>query len=65
MKWTSWAFLAFVGSLIFFGLYVNDREITAGVDRLTKMNGSPQSAIEADPELKQLSERSPYMRTER
>jgi hypothetical protein len=65
MKWTSWAFLAFVGSLIFLVLFLKDWEIRAGVDRLSKMNASPQSALESDPDLKLVSERSPYMRSER
>jgi hypothetical protein len=65
MKWTSWGVLAFVGSLIFLILYVKDRQIAGGVDRLKEMNGSPQSVLEADPDLKLISERSPYMRTER
>jgi hypothetical protein len=62
MKWTSWAFLAFVGSLIFLVVFIKDWQIKTGVDRLSKMN---QSAVEADPNLKLVSERSPYMRTER
>jgi hypothetical protein len=62
MKWTSWTFLAFVGSLIFLVVFIKDWEIKTGVDRLSKMN---QSAVEADPNLKLVSERSPYMRTER
>jgi hypothetical protein len=62
MKWTSWAILAFVGSLLFLVLFIKDWEIRAGVNRLSKMN---QSAVEADPNLRLVSERSPYMRTER
>jgi hypothetical protein len=62
MKWTSWGFLAFVGSLIFLVVFIKDWEIKTGVDRLSKMN---QSAVEGDPDLKLVSERSPYMRTER
>jgi hypothetical protein len=62
MKWTSWTFLAFVGSLMFLVLFIKDREIKSGIDRLYKMN---QSDLEADPNPKLISERSPYMRTER
>jgi hypothetical protein len=62
MKWTSWAFLTFVGSLIFLVVFIKDWQIKTGVDRLSKMN---QSAVETDPNLKLVSERSPYMRTER
>ena len=65
MKWTSWAFLAFVGSLLFLVLFIADRQMTAGEDRLSRMKVLPQSALEADPNLKLVSERSPYMRTER
>jgi len=65
MKWTSWAFLAFVGSLAFLVLFIKDWEIKTGVDRLSRMHMSPQSALDADPNLKLVSERSPYMRTER
>jgi len=43
-------------------LYIKDQEIKTGVARLSKMN---QSALEADPDLKLVSERSPYMRDER
>ena len=64
MKRTSWAFLAFVGS-IFLVLFMADRETKVGVDRLSKMKVAPQSSLEADPNLKLVSERSPYMRTER
>ncbi len=48
MKWTSWAFLAFLGSLAFLVLFIADQQMNA-----------------ADPHLKLVSERSPYMRTER
>ena len=65
MKWTSWAFLAFVGSLVFLVLFIKDWEIKKGVDRLSRMDVSPKSALDADPNLKLVSERSPYMRTER
>ena len=65
MKWTFWAFLAFVGSLLFLVLFIADRQMKAGEDRLSRMKVLPQSALEADPNLKLVSERSPYMRTER
>jgi len=64
-KWTSWAFLAFVGSLAFLVLFIKDWKIQTGVDRLSRMYVSPQSTLDADPNLKLVSERSPYMRTER
>jgi hypothetical protein len=65
MKLTSWAFLAFIGSLIFLVLFIKDQEVRMGVDRLRKLNASRQSVLDADPNLKAVSERSPYMRTER
>jgi hypothetical protein len=61
----SWAFLAFLGSLALLVLFIADRQMNAGVDRLSRMKLLPQSALEADPNLKLVSERSPYMRTER
>ena len=63
MKWTSWAFLAFVGALAFSVLIIADYEMDAGVDRLSKMK--LRSTLDADPNLKLISEGSPYMRTER
>jgi hypothetical protein len=65
MKWTSWAFLAFMGAFAFLVLIIADYEMDAGVDRLSKIKLSPQSTLDADPNLKLISERSPYMRTER
>ena len=64
MKWTSWTFLAFVGSLIFLVLFLADRRMNAGADRLSKIKFAPHATLEADPNLKLVSERSPYMRTE-
>ena len=65
MKWTSWAFLAFMGALAFSVLIIADYEMDRSVDRLSRMKLSPQSTLDADPNLKLISERSPYMRTER
>ena len=64
MKWTSWAFLAFLGSLAFLVLFIADQQ-NAGVDRLSTMKLPSQFVLDADPNLKLVSERSPYMRTER
>ena len=64
MKWTSWAFLAFLGSLAFLVLFIADRQMNAGVERFSRTKIPPQS-LDADPDLKLVSERSPYMRTER
>jgi hypothetical protein len=63
MKWTSWAFFTFMGALAFSVLIIADYEMDAGVDRLSKMK--LRSTLEADPNLKLISEGSPYMRTER
>ena len=65
MKWTSWAFLAFMGALAFSVLIIADYEMDRSVDRLSRMKLSPQSTLDADPNLKLISGRSPYMRTER
>ena len=65
MKWTSWAFLAFAKFLIFLVLFIADLQKRADVDRLSTEKFPPRSALEADPNLKLVSERSPYMRTER
>ncbi len=47
MKWTSWAFLAFMGALAFLVLIIADYERDAGVDRLSKIKLSPQSTLDA------------------
>jgi hypothetical protein len=65
MKPITWAFLAFVGSLIFLVLFIADRQMNAGVDRLSKVRIPPEAVLDADPDLKPVTERSPYMRTER
>ena len=57
MKWTSWAFLAFMGAFAFLVLIIADYEMDAGVDRLSKMK--LRSTLDADPNLKLISERSP------
>jgi hypothetical protein len=51
VKWTSWGFLALVGSLAFLVLYLKDRQIRGGVDRLHQMESLPQSALPS-PDLK-------------
>jgi hypothetical protein len=52
-----------VGALAFSVLIIADYEMDAGVDRLSEMK--LRSTLDADPNLKLISERSPYMRTER
>jgi hypothetical protein len=43
VKWTSWGFLAIVGSLLFLALYLKDTEIRDGVDRLSHFQLPPHS----------------------
>jgi hypothetical protein len=45
--------------------FIRDQEITAGVERLAEMRLLRPPVLNADPNLKRVSERSPYMRTER
>jgi hypothetical protein len=65
MRGICWSFLAFVGSLVFMVLFIADRQMNAGVGRLSEVSISPQSVLDADPDLRLVTERSPYMRTER
>jgi hypothetical protein len=51
VKWTSWGFLALIGSLVFLVLYLKDRQIRGGEDRLHQMESLPQSALRS-PDLK-------------
>ena len=48
MKWTSWGFLAFVGSLLFLVLYIKDSEIKGGVDRLSHVKAPQHSEGSAE-----------------
>jgi hypothetical protein len=61
----SWTTLAFVGSLIFLVLFIKDWETRVGADKLSRMKLPHHSGLDADPNLKLVSERSPYMRNER
>ena len=60
-----WLFVLATAALAHAMLYLADREISAGVDRLSEAKLSPPDAIEADPQLKMVSARNPYMRDER
>jgi hypothetical protein len=51
--------------IIFLVLFIADQETKVGADRLSSMKVAPQLSLEADPSLKLVFERSPYMRTER
>ena len=65
MNWTFFVLCAgFLVGLILI-LFVRDREITAGVERLAEMRQLRAPVLNADPNLKRVSERSPYMRAER
>jgi hypothetical protein len=65
MNWTFFVLCA--GFLIGFILilFIRDQEMAAGVERLAEMRLSHTQVLNADPNLKRVSERSPYMRTER
>jgi hypothetical protein len=64
MKWTFLILCAgfFITTLV---LFIEDYQIKAGVERLSEMRVSPQPSLYADPNLKLVSEQSPYMRDER
>ena len=62
-KLTSWAFLAFVGSLAFLVLFIKDWETKMDDQKRSRMRLPHHS--DADPNLKLVSGRSPYMRAER
>jgi hypothetical protein len=65
MNWTFLVLCAgFLIGLILI-LFIRDREITAGVERLAEMRQLRAPVLNADPNLKRVSESSPYMRTER
>jgi hypothetical protein len=65
VKWTSWGFLAIIGSLAFLALYLKDREIKAGVDRLYRMQFPRRSALHSPDALPFLYERgSPRLRSD-
>jgi hypothetical protein len=63
MKWTFLILSA--GFFIILVLFIEDYEINAGVERLSEMKVLPRPTLDADPNLKLVSERSPYMRDER
>jgi hypothetical protein len=61
----SWSIVAFVGSLIFLVLFIKDWETKMDGQKLSRMKLPHHSALDADPNLNLVSERSPYIRTER
>ena len=58
------AFVAFLGGVVFLMLSIADWERKASVESLSEYKIS-RSALDADPALKPLSAKSPYMRSER
>jgi hypothetical protein len=64
MRWTFLILCAgfFITTLV---LFLEDYQITAGVERLSEMRATPDTSLSADPNLRLVSEQSPYMRDER
>jgi hypothetical protein len=60
-----WLFLFAAAAVGHFILYLADREISIGVDRLSEERLVPGDVLDTDPELKLVTARSPYMRDER
>ena len=50
--------VAFLGVLAFLVLFLKDREIQGGIERLSHYRFSPRSALEAEPDLILVSVRS-------
>jgi hypothetical protein len=64
MRWTFFILCAgfFITTLV---LFLEDYQINAGVERLSELRVSPDRSLSADPDLRLVSGRSPYMRDER
>jgi len=58
-----WLSVVAVGGLAHLFLFIADREIDAGVDRLSELQFAHSDTLDDD--LKLVSARSPYMRNER
>jgi len=65
MKLTSWGVLAFVGSLAFSLFFIKNWETKMDAQKLSRTKLPHHSALDVDRNLKLVSERSPYMRSER
>jgi hypothetical protein len=65
MQLRFWLFVAATGGLAHLILFMADREISAGVDRLAGVKLARPGALDVEADLKLVSERSPYMRNER
>jgi hypothetical protein len=55
-------FVIVVGGLAHLILYLADREISAGIDRLSEATLARPESLDANSNLKLVSARSPYMR---
>jgi len=60
-----WLFVLATAAIAHSMLYLADRQISDGVDRLSAASIAGRDALDADPELKSVSARSAYMRDER
>jgi hypothetical protein len=60
-----WLFVLATAALAHAMFYLADREISAGVDRLSEAKLARPDALDADPELKMVSAKSAYVRDER
>jgi hypothetical protein len=65
MHFPFFAFAAFLGGLALLVLVMADREMAAGVERISRYELSHHAALDVDPSLKLVSAHSPYMRNER
>ena len=62
MKPTFLTVVAFLAVIAFLALFLADREMQAGIRRLSNYTFSSRSALDADPSLKRASKRSPFIR---
>jgi hypothetical protein len=61
----SWPILTLLSCLIFLVLFVADWEMHEHLDNLSRMKLPPAASLQDDPDLKHVTEQSPYMRSER
>jgi hypothetical protein len=57
--------IAFIAVIAFLALFLADREMQAGIERLSHYKFAPRSALDPDPGLKRVGRRSPSVRAER
>jgi hypothetical protein len=61
-----WTLLTLAGVIAFLFLFLGDREREASLDRPLNYRLAPHAAIDgSDPDLRWITENSPYMRNER